>query len=396
MTRITIPAIVIMATMACGFGMIVRRNAVTDPARLWPNGNVPYTFHPGIDAYHKVHLLAAMKQLTLSVYSNHKACVYFVPRSTEADYAEFQFTAVNENGGSVIGRAGGKQTVTIHPEITQDSILMSLMFLLGINPEVARTDRDNVLTIVQSNINASFVHDFTIETNTDTFKQQFDYNSVVMYPPYFGAINRSMPTIMTKQDGFTIGQVVALSIADVNLVQHIYHCPLDASHRIDLLGPLVFECHFHTDVCNLNQDEEDDFDWSYQTGPSPTAGTGPNADHSSGSGGYALASAIGHHSQIARLKTPSYSAGTYCFVFWLYVYGPDVGTVRIIQTDNVGDKAVIGVNVQPISQWYHTSTTIVAKSQFYLSIEAFMGNGDQGDIAVDDVYIYNGQCIDWY
>ncbi|XP_052788292.1 meprin A subunit alpha-like isoform X2 [Mya arenaria] len=372
------------------------RNAVTDPNRLWPNGIVPYTFHIGIDAYRKVHLLAAMKEMVLSTYSNHKQCVYFVPRTTEVDYVEFQFAAEGVTPGSSIGRAGGKQVSTIQHDITQDSILMALMFLIGINPEVSRQDRDTFLDVAISNVVPAMLSNFRIEPNTDTFRQQFDYDTVVMYPPYFGAANKSLPTIRTKNSGFTIGQTVSMSIGDVNLVQHAYHCALDASHRIDILGNLVFECHFHTDMCQFVQDKEDNFDWTLQSGPSPTPGTGPMADHSSGAGSYALAEANDHHSQVARMKTPSYQAGTYCFVIWVYAYGPDVGTLRVIQTDSSGDKTIIAIQATPISQWYHTSKTIEATSQFYVNVEAFMGNEERGDLAVDDVYIYKGRCIDWY
>lgn len=386
----------ILAFGGSGYCAIYRRNAITDPAHLWPNGQIPYTFHGQIDAYRKVHMLAGMKQVMLSTYSSGRPCITFVPRTSEADYVEIQF-AGNGGVGSVIGRGGGKQILTVHHDITQDDIVLGLMFVIGVHPEVARPDRDNILEIVTSNIDAASLKNFQIEQNTDTFRQPFDYDTVVMYGPYDFAIDHSMPTIKTKYDGFTIGQSVSMSSGDVTLIQHVYKCPLDSSSRVDILGPMLFECHFHQDLCQFKQDTQDDFDWVLREGTTATSGTGPNADHSSGSGSYGLAIASGHHNQVARLITPNLPAGTYCFVLWLYAYGSDVGQLRVLQRTVDGDKALIGVNPTPVNQWYHGSATVESpQSQVSVVVEAGIGNGDKGDIAIDDIYIYSGKCIDWF
>lgn len=389
--------VVLLLLLVLVQGNIFRRNAVTDPTRLWPNGQVPYTFHSQIDAYRKVHLLAGMKQIMLSTYSGSSPCVTFVPRTSETDYIEIRF-ADTSNAGSAIGRTGGKQIMTIDKKITQDSIVRGLMFILGIHPEVARPDRDHFLEIVTGNIDAAFANSIRKESASNAFRQSFDYDTVVMYGPYAGAIDHSTPSIKTLYDGYTIGQAVSMSIGDVNLVQNIYKCPLDATHRVDVLGQLLFECHFHSDLCQFQQDNQDDFNWNIQEGQTSTPGTGPNADHSSGSGNYALAVASGHHNKVARLITPNFSAGEYCFVTWLYLYGSDIGQLRVVQRNVDGDKVVVSVTGStPVNQWYHTSATIRSlNSQVLLRVEAIIGEGDEGDIAIDDVYIYKGPCIDWF
>lgn len=388
----------VICLLLCLYGFakaLYIRNAVTDPARLWPNGRVPYVFHSGIDAYRKVHLLAGMKQVMLSTYADGNPCITFVPRTNEADYVLFQFV---DSGvpNSKIGRAGGEQTVSIKRTVTQSNIAQALMFLLGVFPEVSRPDRDNFLNVNTANIDPANMKNFLVRNSTDTFFQPFDYETVAMYNPYFEAINKSIPTITTKYPGYTIGQGISLSNGDINLLQHAYKCPLDASHRVDILGPLLFECHFHEDICQLTQDATDNFDWQLQSG-STTPGTGPYADHSSGTGNYAVAQAAGHSSQIAKLAFPTLPAGTYCVVVWIHAFGPDVGQLRVIQTNSDGDKTIFGVSAQPVNQWYHGSGTVISpNSPVTINIEAFMGSGTQGDIALDDVYIYNGKCIDWY
>lgn len=394
----TLPSCVVLLALYL-FGVAAAmtiRNAVTDPARLWPNGVIPYTFHSGIDAYRKVHVLAGMKQVMLSTYADGNPCITFVPRTNENDYVTFQFVDVG-NPGSKIGRSGGQQFVSIQRSITQSNIAQALMFVIGLFPEVSLTSRDNFLSVDYGNIDPASTKNFLIRNATDNFQQPFDYETVVMYLPYFAAINKSLPTITTLYPGYTIGQSISLSNGDINLVQHVYSCPLDASHRVDILGPLLLECHFHEDFCQLVQDNQDNFDWVLMDGPTGSIGSGPMADHSSGSGRYALVQAANHNSQIAKLVAPTLPPGTYCIVLWVHAYGNDVGQLRVIQTNSDGDKVIFGLGAQPVSQWYHGSGTIVSpNSQVSVSIEAFMGTGTQGDIAIDDVYIYNGKCIDWY
>lgn len=389
--------VVLVVLYQCGLTeAMYLRNAVTDPARLWPNGKIPYTFHPGIDAYRKVHVLSGMKQVMLSTYADGNPCITFVPRTNENDYITFQFVDAG-SPGTKIGRAGGQQIVSIQHEITQSNIAQALMFVIGVYPEVSLATRDNFLDVDMNNINAAEMKNFVIRNATDNFQQPFDYETVAMYLPYFAAINKSLPTIKTKYPGYTIGQSISLSNGDINLVQHAYNCPLDASHRVDVLGPLLLECHFHEDMCQLMQGTDNNFDWQFMTGPTGNVGTGPMADHSSGSGGYAIAQSSSHYSQIAKLVAPTLPPGTYCVVLWIHAYGADVGQLRVIQTNNDGDKVIFGASAQPVSQWYHGSGTIVSpNSPVTVTIEAFMGSGPQGDIAIDDVYIYNGKCIDWY
>ncbi|KAH3876793.1 meprin A subunit beta-like [Dreissena polymorpha] len=389
------PLRVLLIVKLCLAAAPYRRNGVSDPDRLWPNGIIPYVFDEEIDAYRKVHVLAGMKQIMLSTFSNHKQCIYFVPRTTEADYIHIQFSG-KDSGTSQVGRAHGQQFITIHKDITQDSIVMALMVSIGVFPALARADRDSYLTINLSNVDPAEQKNFNIPPNTNTFNLPFDYQSSVMYLPYFSAVDKSVPTITTKAGGFTIGQTVSMSIGDVKLIQSMYHCAVDTTHRVDLLGPFAFECHFHQDFCQFTQDTTDNFDWAIQTGPSSTPGTGPKADHSSGSGSYALVQSINHHGQTAKLITPTMPAGTYCIAIWVYAFGADVGALSLTLREGGNEATIQAVTVQPVSQWYHTNGAFQSAGNAVVVIEATMGNGDQGDIAIDDVYIYKGRCIDWY
>ena len=48
---------------------------------------------------------------------------------------------------------------------------------------------------------------------------------------------------------------------------------------------MIFQCDFEDDnnpLCSMTQAPNDKFDWTRQNGPTPSANTGPNADHTLG------------------------------------------------------------------------------------------------------------------
>jgi hypothetical protein len=47
----------------------------------------------------------------------------------------------------------------------------------------------------------------------------------------------------------------------------------------------------------------------------------------------------------------------------------------------------------PFFKLYYQIIIIVIRCLFQLVMEAIMGRSDTGDIAIDDVYMYNGKCI---
>lgn len=374
------------------------RNAFTDPNHLWPNGRVPFIFDENIPAFTTVELLAAMQEIETSTYSGGKNCVTFVPRTTETDYVHISWTS-STHGSTGIGRSGGVQDMTVNSAGGRghDDNLYIMLLVLGLIPEVMRTDRNNYLNI---NItNAASTDSFRILTGqgTSAFGQPFDYNSLLLGNPYQYAKDASFPVTSAVKDNQVMGQSVSLSTGDATLLQHAYHCAIDSSNVMNILGTLPLVCHFHSDICTMKQDTNDDFDWVVQAGPTATYGTGPNADYSSGSGKFALAVAQNHHGQKARLMSPSIPAGQYCLRANIHQYGNDQGTLRISAIPDGGTSGVDVLNHAGTlgSQWYHVYLTVNSKASFTILFEATIGNGDQSDIALDDIYLYNGKCIEW-
>ncbi|XP_053388194.1 uncharacterized protein LOC123563485 isoform X1 [Mercenaria mercenaria] len=387
----------LVLTTVKGESKIQTRNVLTDPTKLWSQGKIPFIFDENVPAFTKIELLAAMQEIEMSAYSGHKLCAMFVPRSTETDYVHIAWTS-GLSGSTSIGRVGGRQEMTVNSAGGRghDDNLEILLMTMGLIPEIMRPDRDTYLNININNAVSSNPFRVLTGTGTSDFGQHFDYDSLVLGNPYQFAIDAAYPVTSAKQSGKVMGQSVSMTTGDVTLLQHAYHCTIDSSHDIDLLGTLPLECHFHTDICSFTQDHTDDFDWVVQAGPTATSGTGPNADYSSGSGKFALAQAVNHHNQVARLASPTFNAGEYCLRVNLHMFGRDIGALKIAAVLPSGlKKYLLNHSGQLGKGWYHIYSTINSKSSFHLQIEATIGSGDQGDIAIDDVYMYNGECIEW-
>lgn len=373
-----------------------KRNAMTDPDNLWPNGKIPVVFDSNIPAFTKIEILAAMQEIEMSTYSNGRHCIMYVPRSSENDYIHISWTSGTQ-GSTSIGRVGGRQDMTVDSTSSRghDDNLFTLMITLGLIPEIMRTDRNQYMNINITNAASEIPFRILTGEGTSAFGQPFDYDSLLLETPYTYAKDGAYPVTSAVQDGKVLGQGVSLSKGDATLLQNAYHCTVDSSNVINLLGDMPINCHFHNDLCTLQQDSNDDFDWVVQSGPTATYGTGPNADYSSGSGKFALAEARGHNEMLARLISPALAAGEYCLRVQLHMFGKDAGKLRITM-DAGGDTAEILLQNGPLPTdgWYHLYSALTAKVEFKLNFEAMMG-GDEGDIALDDIFLYNGDCIEW-
>ena len=125
---------------------------------------------------------------------------------------------------------------------------------------------------------------------------------------------------------------------------------------------MLIRCKFTDSFCSLVQGKNDNFDW-LRNSSTPTIGTGPSGDYSTGSG-MAL-----HHLNInfstnpityahsfpgrfayieASSKPPGYYADlrlptlapspVYCLKFWYHLYGRDIGQLQVIVDDATGER----------------------------------------------------------
>uniref|UniRef100_A0A0A9Y2N5 MAM domain-containing glycosylphosphatidylinositol anchor protein 1 n=2 Tax=Lygus hesperus TaxID=30085 RepID=A0A0A9Y2N5_LYGHE len=151
-------------------------------------------------------------------------------------------------------------------------------------------------------------------------------------------------------------------------------------------------CDFETDMCKWNNTVPY-FSWiRYQNAtPSHSLRTGPEGDHTYGTGHYLYIEASGlpsNEERFAKLVRRFWKVDTpeVCFVFWYHMYGFSIGTLDVYvdyvkvftKTGNLGDKWRKGI-VQ----------NLPSDRDFYISMVATTGNGYAGDIAIDDIGLVN-------
>ncbi|CAH3148297.1 unnamed protein product, partial [Porites evermanni] len=96
-------------------------------------------------------------------------------------------------------------------------------------------------------------------------------------------------------------------------------------------------CNFDNGLCfGCSQSMEDVFDWTLYSGSTPSSGTGPFSDHTSGSGKYfyieASNQATGDNAKLTFTVPRNKSSG--CLKFFYHMYGSGMGTLNVFSGNN--------------------------------------------------------------
>ena len=143
---------------------------------------------------------------------------------------------------------------------------------------------------------------------------------------------------------------------------------------------------------------EDDFDWSLGSGSTPTANTGPSADHSGSSGNYFYIESDGNADSLALLESQAIDvsqAGQASLEFWYHMLGANMGTLTVelyADGQSVGASlfSVTGQQSSSGSDWKMASidlTPYLPAQSFKLRFRADTGSGNPSDMAIDDISI---------
>ncbi|XP_022096407.1 MAM and LDL-receptor class A domain-containing protein 1-like [Acanthaster planci] len=159
-------------------------------------------------------------------------------------------------------------------------------------------------------------------------------------------------------------------------------------------------CDFEIDLCGWTHDSTADYEWQRDFGGTPSTGTGPSKDHSTGTnvGYYVYLETSVPHQQgdKARLLSPVFD-DTYgeCLHLWYHMYGSDIGQFNVYGYDtvtNVKSKALFSLSGNQGNEWRFTQITFNAPHDYQIIIEGVRGKYWQGDIAIDDVLLTTGAC----
>ena len=171
------------------------------------------------------------------------------------------------------------------------------------------------------------------------------------------------------------------------------------------------DCNFdnsaYLDDCGWYQNDTDDVDWIRRQGETPAGNelTGPSSDHTTGYGSYLYFDASNLNAGAsARVHMPNLPEGKHCLTFYYHMHGPDVGRLRVFYTpiERVDSLNGFFLPYDEITVWDRSGNqgnwwkkAMVPLDLSYpqgMIFEAFRGNGDGGDIAIDDVVVLKGEC----
>nr|XP_027211163.1 MAM and LDL-receptor class A domain-containing protein 1-like [Penaeus vannamei] len=172
--------------------------------------------------------------------------------------------------------------------------------------------------------------------------------------------------------------------------------------------PVAATCSFEDGLCDWqNELGYDGLDWVMNQGATPTQDTGPKYDHT-------LQTALGHYMYIeaddgspndyALLTSPSIAAGQYCFEFYYYMYGADIGGLAVQSVVNGVERTKFQAFGNQGQEWklvrvlchvykfMHGKVTLKEEEEFTVQLRGVLGKGPLSDMAIDDTWTTNKAC----
>ncbi len=152
-----------------------------------------------------------------------------------------------------------------------------------------------------------------------------------------------------------------------------------------------------------NVDSGDDMDWTLFSGPTSSTNTGPDADHTTGSGQYIYLEASGFYNKTAYLISQCIdltSLDNPTLEFWYHMYGNSIGDLHVdiyyanqwvsdIMTVLSGNKG---------NQWFKQEIDLSAYKNGIVQIRfrGSTGSSFDADMALDDISVYDKKDNDVY
>ncbi|XP_078673202.1 MAM and LDL-receptor class A domain-containing protein 1-like [Branchiostoma floridae x Branchiostoma belcheri] len=165
--------------------------------------------------------------------------------------------------------------------------------------------------------------------------------------------------------------------------------------------PLVRQnCNFDVagDLCGYIQSQGDDFDWTQDTGATPSSFTGPSDDVTAGLTGtagyymYIETSNPQSRGDVAQLLTPLLQpTAERCLTFYYHMYGSTVGSLNVYKVAR-GQQALVWTQQGAQgNQWNYAEIDYDSKDQYQFVFEGVVSRS-YGDIGLDHIIMKYGQC----
>ena len=197
-------------------------------SKLWTNAEVPYHFSSSTSNDLRHLIRQAMD------HWEDFTCLRFIPRNGERDYVEYDST--EDACWSFVGKHGGNQTINVVDKCEFGKIVHEIGHAIGFWHEHSRPDRDDYVRINDKCIKYRYRSQFMKRDEDEVNSQdsEYDYGSIMHYPPDAFATNPDCNTIELTEYGRIIyeeqgnpqlGQREELSETDIQQANTLYSCP---------------------------------------------------------------------------------------------------------------------------------------------------------------------------
>lgn len=193
------------------------------------------------------------------------------------------------------------------------------------------------------------------------------------------------------EEGKHCHSITQLSSTPSSHVTTTSHPGVNVSVTCDFESPNV--CGYHNKI-----QPRDNFDWQRHRNATQSMNTGPNGDHTTGSGYYMYieTSSPRHAGEIARIESPSFAAdGHQRLTFWYNAHGSGIGDLKVYFEvhGTLGSPVFVESKGTNNSFWQHACVPVTkVSSNAKVVFEGVVGRDYHGDIAIDDVKLDHGTC----
>jgi hypothetical protein len=209
-------------------------------------------------------------------------------------------------------------------------------------------------------------------------------------------------------------QIVFEGVAGNNIYGNIALDDLSVKRETCLYQPKIampqlqintlVDCGFEKSYCNwINDTQNANFNWTLNNGTTPSFDTGPSSGAES-TDGYLYIEVSGRKKgKKARILSKSVPKPIdelkgYCLSFFYHMWGSDIGSL-VLSTISSGKETTIfsksGTNIINENKWKNALLRLNSdnyKSDFSLAFDGYVGDGNQGDIAIDQISLKVGEC----
>ncbi|KAK1169576.1 enteropeptidase [Acipenser oxyrinchus oxyrinchus] len=179
-----------------------------------------------------------------------------------------------------------------------------------------------------------------------------------------------------------------------------FNATYEAENISILTNERKINCSFEEGWCYWRQDPKDNGEWMRLNGPTFPPFSGPNFDHTfmNESGFYlSTPTVFGNQIRSFRLYSLPLAAAIQplCLSFWYHMYGNDVYRLRVnISKVQSLPKIIFKKEGNYGDSWHYGQITLNETADFTVVFEAQKNIGLRNDIAIDDIGLTNGSCVE--